>query len=179
MRSIQVHLLPVLINQGFEVAPRVRRGPTDRESELSFPLEPLIRARGAGVDLIEIQFAPYRRAAFRINAGVAPKEGMMTLTGHWRAEEVCVHWLNQFFEMYASPRWRTWFSLRFWRFRTPAQSDYDKLTLRVAGFLPEVELALCEGKLGPHMRSVVISRRAPLTPQGAAASRAGGAETNR
>jgi hypothetical protein len=109
--------------------------------------------------LIEIQFAPYKGAAFRVNVGVAPKEGMMTLTGHWPAEEVCVQWLNEFFEMYASPRWRTWFSLRFWQFRMPVQSDYDKLTLRVAAFLPEVELALREGKLGPHMRRVVIPRQ--------------------
>lgn len=36
-----------------------------------------------------------------------------------------------------------------------------------AGFLPEVELALREGKLGPHVRRVVIPRRAPLlTPRG-------------
>lgn len=170
-QGIRAHLVPALLRQGFETVPRMRHGPTDRESELSFPLEQLIRAREAGVDLIEIQFAPYRRAAFRINAGVAPKEGMMTVTGLWPAEEVCVHWLNEFFEMYASPRWRSWFSLWFWRLRTPVQSDYDRLALRVAGFLPEVELALSEGKLGPHMRRIVIPRRAPLlTPQGAAPS---------
>ena len=46
----------------------------------------------------------------------------------------------------------------FWRFRTPVQSDYDKLALRVACLLPEVELALREGKLGPHMRKIVIPR---------------------
>lgn len=171
IQSIRTHLLPVLAGQGFETSPRVRRGSTDRESEMSFPLEQLTRARGAGVDLIEIQFALHRRAAFRINAGVVPKEGMLTLTGHWPAQEVCVHWLNEFFEMYASPRWRTWFSIWLWRFRTPVQSDYEKLGLRVAGFLPEVELALCEGKLGPHMRRIVIPRRAALlTPQGAAPS---------
>ena len=113
----------------------------------------------------------YQRAAFRINAGVAPKQGMMTVTGHWPAEGVCVHWLNEFFEMYASSRWRSWFSLWFWRFRIPVQSDYDKLALRVAGFLPEVELALREGKLGLHVRRVVIPRRPPvLTPKGAAPS---------
>jgi len=84
---------------------------------------------------------------------------MMTVTGPWPAEQVCVHWLNEFFEMYASPRWRTWFFLWFWRFRTPAQSDYDKLARRVMDFLPEVDLALREGKLGPHMRRVMIRKR--------------------
>ncbi len=162
IQSIQAHLLPVLLKQGFEVAPPTHRGPVDREFVLSFPSwGRLIRARESGVDLIEIQFAPYRRAAFRINAGVAPKKGMMTLTGQWPAEDVLVHWLNEFFEMYDSAKWRIWFSLWFWRFRSPVQSDYDKLALRVVAFLPEIELALREGRLGPHMRRVVIPRPMP------------------
>ena len=163
LQSVQTHILPVFIRRGFSVAPRIRRSPVDRESADSFPFE-LRRARTdtRGVDLVEIQFLTYHRAAFRINAGVAPKDGMMTVTGHWPAEDVCVHWLNEYFEMYASPRWRSWFSLWFWRFRTPVQSDYDALASRVAGFLSEVDLALCDGKLGPHMRRVVIPRRTPL-----------------
>ena len=158
IQSIRTHLLPAISRQGFRVAPELRRGPTDRESTLTFPFGHFVRARGEGVDSVEIQLAPYRRAAFRISAGVAPKEGMMTLTGNWPAEQVCVHWLNEFFVMCPSPRWRTWFSLRFWWLRTPFQSDYDKLALRVAGFLPEIELALRDRKLGPHMRRVVVPR---------------------
>jgi hypothetical protein len=65
--------------------------------------------------------------------------------------------------MYASPRWWAWgwgwFSLRFWLFRKPVQAEYDELALRVAGFLPEIDLALREDRLGPHMRRVVIPRR--------------------
>lgn len=158
IQSIRAHLLPTFAKQGFEPAPAHQRGPTDRESEMSFPLGHIIRARGGGVDSVEIQFAPYRRPAFRINAGIVPKEGMTTMTGDWPAEEVCVHWLSEFFEMYASAHWRTWFSLRFWRFRTPVQSSYDKLALRVAGFSSEIEAALREGSLGPHMRRVRIPR---------------------
>lgn len=171
LQSVQTRILPVFVQQGFSVTPRAQSRPVDRKSAGTFPFE-LRRARpdARGVDLVEIQFMTYQRAAFRINAGVAPKEGMMTVTGHWPAEEVCVHWLNEFFEMYASPRWRSWFSLWFWRFRTPVQSDYDKLALRVAGFLPEVELALRERKLGPHMRRIVIPGRAAVLTPGAAPS---------
>lgn len=177
VQSVRAHILPVFIQHGFSVAPRVRSGSGERKSADTFPFE-LRRARpDGGVDLVEIQFMTYQRAVFRINAGVAPKEGMMTVTGHRPAEEVCVHWLNEYFETRARPWLRPglralglepiggWLSLGFWRFRTPAQSDYDKLALRVAGFLPEVELALREGKLGPHMRRVVIPRRAPLLTQ--------------
>jgi hypothetical protein len=159
-QSLRTHLLPVLTNQGFEAAPPVPRGPVDREFVVSFPLwGRLIRARESGVDLIEIQFAPRRRDAFRINMGVSPKEGMATLKGHWAAEDVLVHWLNEFFEMYASSRWRIWFSVRQPLFRSRTQGDYDKLALRVAGLVPELELALREGKLGPHMRRIVIPQR--------------------
>jgi len=42
------------------------------------------------------------------------------------AEELDAGGLHDHFEMYASPRWWKWFSLRFWRFRTPVQSDYEK-----------------------------------------------------
>jgi hypothetical protein len=49
-----------------------------------------------------------------------------------------------------------WFSLPLWWFRSPTQTDYDKLALRVVDLLPEVDAALREGKLGPHMRRMVM-----------------------
>jgi hypothetical protein len=51
------------------------------------------------------------------------------------------------------------------RFRSPVQADYEKLALRVAGLLPELELALREGKLGPHMRRLDSSLFKPLPPE--------------
>jgi hypothetical protein len=173
IESLRTHLLPVLIKQGFEVAPAVHRDPANRAFALSFPSwGRLIRHRAPGVDLIEIQFAPRRRAAFRINAGVAPKDGLMTLTGHQPAEDVSVHWLDKYFETHARPWLRpglttlgleplgAWFSVGHWPHRSPTQANYNKLALRVAGFVPELELALREGRLGPHIRRVVIRRPA-------------------
>lgn len=128
-------------------------------TESSLPLGRLRRVREAGrVDLIEFEFARYRRAAFRIMAGVAPKEGLITHTGHWAAEDVYVGWLNEYFTMYDS-RWRKkWFFVSRWRHQSLVQGDYEKLALRVAGFLPEIELALREGKLGPHVWRTLIPR---------------------
>jgi len=91
-------------------------------------------------------------------AGVAPKEGLMTLTGHWAPEDIYVGWLNEYFVMSGS-RWRqAWFSVWRWPHQSIAQRDYEGIVLKAAGFLPELELALREGKLGPHMRRVVIPR---------------------
>jgi hypothetical protein len=153
LESVRTHILPVFIQQGFAVTPRVHSGPI---ADI-FPFDLLRRTQLDGaVDLAEIQFMTYQRAAFRINACAVPKEGMMTLGGHRTAEKLDAGGLHDHFEMYASPRWRRWFSLRFWRFRTPAQSDYDGLALRVATFLPEIELALREGRLGPHVRKIAF-----------------------
>jgi hypothetical protein len=156
--------VPLFLDHGFVVAPLVHRGPVDREFTASLPLGRLRRTRETGVDLVEIEFARYRRAAFRIQAGVAPKGGMMTFTGHWAAEDLYVGWLNEYFEMYASPRRRTWFSVRHWPWQTVVQDDYGQLAQRVSEFTPELESALRDSRLGPHMRRVVISR--PGLPAG-------------
>jgi hypothetical protein len=171
VESVRTHLLPAFIQRGFTVAPSVRDRPTDRKSAGTFPIGQLRRSRPDGrVDVVEIQFSTYQRAAFRINAGVAPKDGLVTLTGHRPVEEIAVHWLNEYFETHARPWLRPglralgleplgeWFSLPFWHFRSPNQADYDTLAARVAGLVPEIELALSEGKLGPHIRKVVIPR---------------------
>jgi hypothetical protein len=178
-QSIQTHLLPVLMKQKFEPAPPPQlRAPADRESILSFPLwGRLVRARESGVDLIEIQLASYRRAAFRVNAGVAPKAGVTTFNGQWPAEEVAVHWLNEYFELYPCPRLErlalkvlgleplgAWFSVWHWPYRSPIQEDYEKLARRAARYVSELELALSEGRLGPHLRRVVIPRSYPPPP---------------
>jgi hypothetical protein len=161
IQSLRTHLLPALIEREFAVAPAVapgHSGPVDRELVQTLPLGRLIRHREGRVDLIEIDFRTYRRGAFRIAAGVAPKEGLMTLTGHWAAKELYVGWLNEFYVMYALPRWQVSFFAWHWPYQSPTQGDYEKLAQRVTGFVPELELALREGKLGPHMRRFLIPR---------------------
>ena len=175
IESVRNNLVPAFTKQGFVVAPPIRRSPVDREFEQSFPSwGRLIRTREAGVDLVQIQLAKYRRTAFRISAGVAPRAGLMTPQGHRPAEEVAVHWLGEYFETHARPWLRpvlaavgleplgAWFSV--WPSRSPAQDDYDKLARRAATVVPEVERALREGKSGPHIRRVVIPRT--TRPQG-------------
>jgi hypothetical protein len=171
VESVRTHLLPAFIQRGFTVAPSVRDKPTDRKYAGTFPFGQLRRTRpDGGVDVVEIQFSTYQRAAFRINAGVAPKDGLVTLIGHRPVEEVAVHGLKEYFETHARPWLRPglralgleplgeWFSLLFWRLRSPKQAEYDTLAVQVAALAPEIELALSEGKLGPHIRKVVIPR---------------------
>lgn len=163
VQSIRIHLLPILAEKQFAAAPLVHRGPVDREAVETLPLGRLRRIREGGVDLIQIQVAK-NRGAFRILAGVVPKDGLMTFTGHWAPEDVIVDWLNEYFVMYACPRFRTWFSVWHLPHRSPVRSDYEKLASQVAKFLPELESALTEHRVGPHIRRVVIPRPAPKMP---------------
>jgi len=172
--SVRTHLVPALIQRGFEPAPRARRGPVDRKAMGSFPSwGRLIRVREPAVDQVEIQFSTYGRAAFRVNACAVPKEGMITPEGHKSAEECLalgVHDLETHARPWLRPTLRAlriepvgqWFSMWHWPLRSPLKADYDKLALRAVDLLPEVELALREGKLGPHMRRFELK---PLPPE--------------
>jgi len=176
IESVRRFLLTAFVNRGFSVSPRIHRGATatDRKSLDTFPFELLRRIRpDGGVDLAEIQFATYQRAAFRINASAVPKEGMITVGGHRSAEELNAGGLHDHFETHARPWLRPalrvlgleplgqWFSLCLWQLRSPNHAAYDKLATRVAGLVPEIELALSEGKLGPHMLPITVK---PLPP---------------
>jgi hypothetical protein len=174
--SVRTQLLPALIRQGFEIAsPRQQSEPNDRKSAGCFPAwGQLIRARDTIVDKVEIQFSTYGRAALRINATAVPKGGMMTAFGHRMAGEIQASGLHDHFETHARawlrPTLRAlrvepvgeWFSLWRWPFRSPTQDDYDKLSLRAVAILPELELALREGKSGPHIRRLEFK---PLPPE--------------
>lgn len=173
--SVQTHLLPALTKLGFEAAPVVEHGDSvGREFVRSFPpWGNLIRDGESIIDKVEIQFSTYGRAAFRINATPVPKEGMMTAAGHRTAEEIHASGLHCHFETHARPWLRPslralgleplgeWFSVWHWPLRPPTQADYDKLALRVVGILPELELALREGKLGPHIRRLDFKPHPP------------------
>jgi hypothetical protein len=176
--SIRAHVLPVFITQGFEVRPPRLNSAGDREAGLMFPAwGRMIRSRESGVDLVEIQFAAHRRPAFRINAGVAPKRGLITPRAHWPAEELAVHWLSEWFESYARPWLRplvkavgleplgAWFSVWHWPWQSPVRDDYENLALSAARIAPELEAALRGGELGRHVRRVVVPPTASDPPQ--------------
>jgi hypothetical protein len=167
IEGLQRHLLPSLVQQGFKLAPsETIAAPVDRRYVRAFPLGELVRARESRVDRVSIQFATHDRNAFRINARVEPPKEIMN---HERLPPVpgfLARGLSEHFEMYASPKlwaWFTWgwFSVRRSPFRATTQSDYENLTKLVAGFERELELALREGILGPHMRRVSLPYYVP------------------
>jgi hypothetical protein len=164
--SLQQHLVPALVQQGFEAGKAEASRPfVDRKFVKAFPFAKLIRVRESAVEQISIQLASNDRCAFRINASVVPPKKMVTaklppvvgLEGKGLSEQ---------FEMYEYPilwAWLTagWFSVRTWPFQTPSLKDYEKLALRVSTYVPELDLALSESKLGPHMRRALLPYYVP------------------
>lgn len=175
VESVRTHLVPALIRQGFAFAPQpLDRGPVERKAFGISPFGQLRRDRpGVGADLVEIQFTTYQRAAFRINACAVPNEGMITGEGHKTAGE-CIALGVKDLHTHARPWLRPalralrleplgeWFSVWHWPLRAPTEADYDKLALKAVGILPELESALREGKLGPHVRRRPMK---PLAPE--------------
>jgi hypothetical protein len=79
VESVRTHLLPALLQRGFEAVPVEASGSVGRKSVSTSPFRRLWRrCPDGGIDQVEIQFSTYERAAFRINACAVPKEGMMT-----------------------------------------------------------------------------------------------------
>ena len=166
--AIREQLLPEFTRRGFEVLPlpESRDSPPDRQLIASRPFGRLRRrSTKGGFEYVEIQVAPRARAAFRLSIGVAPSEGIEGMFGHIAAENVLVGWLGEIFHLYSCPRFRSWFAVRrwLWEKRDATESDYQALVSRVIGLLPEVEQALGEGKVGPHIRRIILRR--PLSPK--------------
>ena len=168
--SVRAHLVPALIRQGFAFDPRQVDRPVEPKAVGISPFGQLQRSRpDGGTDLVEIQFMTYQRPAFRINACAVPKGGMMTPSGHRTAEECIVlgvkdlysharPWLRPLLRALRLEPLGEWFSVWHWPLRTPTKGDYDKLAIKAVGILPELESALRDGELGPHMR------RLPMKP---------------
>ena len=159
--AIRNRLLPELIRREFEVIPlqAIRSGPIDREFIVSLPFG-LLRRRGErGLEQIEIQLGSSGRASFSINCGVIPEGGVDGVRGHIDANEALVTWLDEFYILYSSARRSSPFAIRRWWWgKAVAQADYDALVGRTAELLPEVEKALVEGVVGPHIRRIKKGR---------------------
>jgi len=163
VNAIRGDLLPEFAHRGFEVLPlpRAKLGVSDREFITAFPFGRLRRTGKRGLDQVEIQLAPRGRAAFRLNIGVIPPDGVSNVIQHkeehWPAEELMVGWwLEETFSLYSCPVFLSWFAVRRIFGAETVEDDYKKLIMRVVRLLPEIEAALDGGRQGPHLRRVRV-----------------------
>ena len=158
VESIRSQLVPAILQMGFEVAPP--RGDNGYLQDFP-PWGRFRRRRDPVVDLLEIQFSSHGRSKFRIQAGVAPRQGVDIWVGHRSIDDLGVHELETWFETHAQGRWRpllralrveplaAWFSMR-----SSDEGAIENLLRKVQRILPEMDLALREGNLGSHIRRV-------------------------
>lgn len=151
--SIRDVLLPALHAQGFEpiaLTEQEKRG----ELPTAFPFGRLRRVRESGFDLVEIQLARHGKPAFRISAGVVPLTGLdHEVVGHVPAEDVWSTHLPVHYVFYQVPLLQRWFSLWHWPGRPVAQADIRAYVTKVtASVIPEIEIALREGRCGRHVK---------------------------
>lgn len=143
IKSLKKHFVPALIEQGFTEETRELPDPVSRKYQMAFPLRRMVRVNAEHVEWIQVQLNSYGRPIFRITAG-RKKAGKNIA----------------YFEMYEFPRWWVidwaWFKPCRWRFRSPQQSDFDALVIRIIGYIPELSHALREDQIGPHMRRVML-----------------------
>jgi hypothetical protein len=173
--AVRTYVVPAIMAHGFQSAPaRPSPPPVDREYRVSFPdWGRFVRDRDSVVDILEVQFASYGRAAFRVSAGTMPKTGLTTWAGHRAPDETGVHYLEEWYESDARPwlksgRWTfylpplgSWYSVwpRPWRAIT--EEDYAHLARSAGGQIGDIDIALRNKQVGRNLRRVSLpwSRR--------------------
>jgi hypothetical protein len=156
LEAIESGLLPELMRRGFVVVPSTGDD-AHGEMRAAFPFGRLRRYGPHDLEIVEIQFHKYRPAAFRLNIGIAPPEGIDHFTGvHVAQEDIWSGYLDRHYQMYRCPMFGVWFAPRRWGWpkRDATRSDCQALVARVVGLLPEVEQALREGKPGVHLKRI-------------------------
>lgn len=152
--GIRKHLIPAFQRRGFLLVPLSGQDARQGEIRSVFPFGRLRRGTPTGFEMVEIQLDKHGRAAFRLNIGIAPTGGIAHAAGLVPLEDVWVHFLDRYGEVYRCPWLRRWFSLWSWARRASTEADFEELVTRVAELVPEVEQALGSGRSSRHVRWV-------------------------
>lgn len=105
--------------------------------------------------MIEVQLDKSGRAAFRLNSGIGPLEGVRDQFGYFAPGKLWVHYLDEYCETYRSPAFRRWFAARRnWFGTSTSKEDYRNLVKNHLYVVDELEGFFRSGKLGRHMRRI-------------------------
>ena len=153
--SIKTLLLPEFIQRGFVVTPL-----EDGEMKSLQPFGRLRREKSGCIDLIEVKIHKYHYA-FSVGLGRIPPEGAIRDGRH--LERGLVKKLGDIdMHYWTSPKFSLgygFFSVWHWPWKKVTVVDYEDLVKRFIKIIPEIELALHEGKRGPHIKLVDLRGR--------------------
>ena len=157
--GLRSDLLPELQRRGFELFPLSGDAAGNQEFRRSFPFGLLRRKSNFGLEQIEVQIHKRGTAAFRLNFGTIPPNGISHRLGHTPPEDCWVGWLEVSYAAYQNPLLHRWFRPSCWPWETFSQMHVNKLMPVVINVISEVERALCDGYCGPHIRRIYIPRQ--------------------
>lgn len=154
IESLQKRLIPAFEECGFQVIPLAGEKAESHELRAAFPFGRLRRETAQGIEMVEVQLDKHGNAAFRLNVGVGPTEGIQNQIGYVAPEDMWIHYLNRYYEAYDCPLLQCWFRVRRWFGPSATLMDYDNLVTTNLGLIREVEDLWRNGKQGRHMRMV-------------------------
>lgn len=147
-------LIPELARRGFVRVPLDARDAGSTEIRAAFPFGRFRRVRDGRYEIVEIQLHKHEPLAFRINFGAVGFGDFAHPTGRIDSESAWVHYLPTYYELYASPFWRRWFSATAWgRNRSPADA-INASVMMATDLLSEVDATFATGQPGRHIRVV-------------------------
>lgn len=156
-------LIPALQDRGFVWHKQRPASEVGREIVLSWPFGSMRRTNATSVDIVEITLKKRDRSFFLLVVGSVPLEGARNwFTGrHYSSEEIEICDLEELWQLVNCKRFfeLSYFGFRFKSWRTLSQKDYRDLVKRVVSYLPEIDDALRNRSVGPHMTYAKFPRQ--------------------
>lgn len=151
--GLRNRLVPELEQRGYV---QVELSNDEKRSEVgaAFPFGRLRKRTANGFELIEIQFHKNGGPSFRLNGGRVPAQGIEHVVGHVKAEDVWVHYLDHFCELYSSRLFRRWFALKGALHADDASAQIENLVASVVALVPQIEDYLAHRTVGRNLRCV-------------------------
>jgi hypothetical protein len=154
VERLRRRLIPEFEANGFVVVPLTEEERSSAELRRSFPFGRLHRSRGEHLDLVEIQLNRNNTHTFRLNVASVPPGGIEHKVGHVDQDQVWVHYLDTWFELYGCPRLRLWFGHRWLPGAAITDERIDRTVEQATDLVAEVDALLRRGILGRHVRRV-------------------------
>ncbi len=148
--DLKNRLIPVFINEGFEVftlTPEEQKSP---EMRTAFPLGRLKRWKDKQLEIVELQFDRCGKAKFVINFGVAPEEGVTLPWTHIDQEYADVSSLSEAYRLFSNSVWTGWFEIG-WLLKKN-ETNIKLIVNQAIALIPEIEIWFSTGAVGKHMR---------------------------
>lgn len=149
--QLQDRLVPFFCSHGFHQAQIPERDRKSREMRVSLPLGSLKRFRGQKLDIIDIQIHS-QKAAFVLNFGVAPPEGVKLPNCHLGQDEVRAESLLESCRLYQFRPLMLWFGFSYLPVLHNPNTLASVAVERAIRLYSEVEEYFLHGTIGRHVK---------------------------